>query len=108
MSGTIFFKCKECGGELFSEYGNKSNGDTITEFIIPKCRCNELSNILEKKSLDLEEVALKILPVLIRTQRGKVDNNGIVTDESIIRQAFGIAHTFLDISKEISEVKSIV
>ena len=44
MSGIIELKCKNCGSDLYADLGERTNGDTITEFIIPVCSCAKRSD----------------------------------------------------------------
>ena len=46
-------------------------------------------------------VALEVLPTLIAQQRKKGDQNGPVTDECIVKQAFGIADIFIGVKKRV-------
>ena len=50
MSGIIYHTCSVCGSEMYPQLGPKSNGDTITEFIIEpckKCKQSQRSNEVE-------------------------------------------------------------
>jgi len=38
MSGTIYHTCSVCGSEMYPKIGGRSNGDTITEFVMVPCK----------------------------------------------------------------------
>lgn len=38
MSGIIYHTCTVCGCEMYPKLGLKSNGDTITEFMMEPCK----------------------------------------------------------------------